>query len=182
MSPTRPDQTDADAPPYHVACTDPHDGFKLPAYATDDACALDLVAAYPRMHEDGSRWGAVQGDASHAHGAWVVPAGGRCAVRTAVAGAIPPGHFGLVTVRSGFAFRYGLQSHPGKVDADYRGEVLVLLFNGYHHDEVVIEPGDRFAQLAVVPYRRVRVVRVAPGALEAMATGRGAGGFGSTGV
>ncbi|HEU5056934.1 MAG TPA: dUTP diphosphatase [Kofleriaceae bacterium] len=108
--------------------------------------------------------------------------GGRAAVATGLALAIPPGWEGQVRPRSGLALRRGLTvlNAPGTIDADYRGEVMVLLVN-LDRGEQVIEPGERIAQLVVAPVAAALVEEVAE--LDDLgATGRGAGGFGSTGT
>jgi dUTP pyrophosphatase len=104
--------------------------------------------------------------------------GGRAAVPTGLAMAIPPGHEGQVRPRSGLARRAGVTvlNAPGTIDADYRGEVLVLLVN-LGSEEALIEPGERIAQLVIAPVARPLVEEVS----ELAASGRGAGGFGSTG-
>jgi len=105
-------------------------------------------------------------------------AGERRAVPTGLALAIPPGFEGQVRPRSGLALRRGLTvlNAPGTIDADYRGELMVLLVN-LDAAEQIIEPGERIAQLVVAPVARAELVEVA----ELEATERGAGGFGSTG-
>jgi dUTP pyrophosphatase len=102
--------------------------------------------------------------------------GARAAVPTAVRLQIPPGHVGLVWPRSGLAVRHGIDTLAGVIDSDYRGEVRVVLVN--HGEEAFrVEPGDRVAQLLVQPVERAAFVAV-PAVDE---TGRGSGGFGSTG-
>jgi dUTP pyrophosphatase len=133
----------------------------LPDYATEAAAGLDLAAALtePLTIEPG---------------AWA-------AVPTGLAIALPAGHEGQVRPRSGLAAKHGVTvlNAPGTIDADYRGEVQVLLVNhGSKAHE--IRPGDRIAQLVVAPVTRVAVEEVA--SAEALGdTARGAGGFGSTG-
>jgi dUTP pyrophosphatase len=102
--------------------------------------------------------------------------GARAAVPTGLRLQIPPGHAGLVWPRSGLAVRHGIDTLAGVVDSDYRGEVRVVLVN--HGEEPFrIEKGDRIAQLLVQ-----RVERAAFAAVAAIdATGRGEGGFGSSG-
>ena len=104
--------------------------------------------------------------------------GARAAVPTGLAIQLPPGTEGQVRPRSGLAARHGVTvlNAPGTIDEDYRGEIRVLLVN-LGAEPYAIEPGDRVAQLVVAPITRVRCEEV--GALAA--TGRGAGGFGSTG-
>jgi dUTP pyrophosphatase len=105
--------------------------------------------------------------------------GERRLVPTGVAVAIPPGHVGLVTPRSGLAVRSGLGivNTPGIVDSGYRGELSVALIN--HGDQPVeIARGDRIAQLVVVAVAAIEFEEVD----ELDDTARGAGGFGSTGT
>jgi dUTP pyrophosphatase len=104
--------------------------------------------------------------------------GERAAVPTGLALAIPPGWEGQVRPRSGLALRSGVTvlNAPGTIDADYRGEVQVLLINLAGCGQT-IEPGERIAQLVIAPVARAELVEVA----ELDNTARGAGGFGSTG-
>jgi len=105
--------------------------------------------------------------------------GERAAVPTGLAVAIPPGYAGLVIPRSGHARKAGIGvvNGPGLIDSGYRGEISVLLIN--HGSETVsFSRGDRIAQLAVIP-----VVEVEWEEVESLdQTGRGDGGFGSTGT
>ena len=105
--------------------------------------------------------------------------GQRFAVPTGLALAIPPGFEGQVRPRSGLALRSGLTvlNAPGTIDADYRGEVMVLMVNLDREDQV-IAPGERIAQLVIAPVARVVIAEVD----ELDSTARGAGGFGSTGA
>lgn len=105
-------------------------------------------------------------------------AGSRKAVPTGLALAIPPGWEGQVRPRSGLALKRGITvlNAPGTIDADYRGELVVLLVNLDASDHI-IEPGERIAQLVIAPVARLEVVEVA----ELDRTARGTGGFGSTG-
>lgn len=132
----------------------------LPGYATDGAAGLDLMAALGP------------------EGLSIAP-GSRVRVPTGLAMAIPPGYEGQVRPRSGLAAREGLTvlNAPGTIDADYRGEVQVLLVN-LGDRPVTLAHGDRIAQLVVAPVTRAVLAEVAT--LDA--TARGAGGFGSTGV
>jgi len=129
-------------------------GGALPAYGSEGAAGADLRASE----------------------AVVIPPGGRAAVPTAVRLQIPPGHAGLVWPRSGLAVRHGIDTLAGVIDSDYRGEVKVVLVN--HGDEpFTIAAGDRVAQLLVQRVERA-LFRVADAVTD---TGRGSGGFGSTG-
>ncbi|KAB2898632.1 MAG: dUTP diphosphatase [Kofleriaceae bacterium] len=130
----------------------------VPRYQTEDAAGMDLVAAI-----DGPR---------------VLAPGDRAAIGTGLAMAIPPGFEGQVRPRSGLAIKQGLTvvNAPGTIDADFRGECMVLLVN-LGREPVTIEPGQRIAQLVIAP-----VVRAEVEVAESLPpTGRGAGGFGSTG-
>ena len=132
----------------------------LPAYQSAEAAGLDLLAA-------------VSADAP-----LMLAPGARAQVPTGLAIALPPGHEAQVRPRSGLAARHGVTvlNAPGTIDADYRGEVQVLLIN-HGAESVAIERGMRIAQLIVAPVAHARLVETA--ALDD--TARGAGGFGSTG-
>jgi dUTP pyrophosphatase len=108
-----------------------------------------------------------------------LPPGGRHAVPTGLAVAIPPGHAGLVVPRSGLARRHGVTvaNAPGLIDAGYRGELMVLLVN-LGQETHRIAPGDRVAQLVIVP---VATMGATPVDDLPDSDGRGVGGFGSTG-
>ena len=101
-------------------------------------------------------------------------------VRTGIAIELPPRHAGLVLPRSGLAARHGiaLVNAPGLIDAGYRGELKVLLLNTDREAPFTVAPGDRIAQLVVVPVAAPDVVEVG----ELAATMRGDGGFGSSGA
>jgi dUTP pyrophosphatase len=136
----------------------PH-GFDLalPAYATDGAAGMDVVAA-----ED-----------------LILTPGARHAVATGFAIAIPRGYEVQVRPRSGLALKHGVTclNTPGTIDSDYRGEVKVILAN-LGSEPFPIKRGDRIAQLVPAPVQRALITEVA--SLDE--TERGAGGFGSTGV
>jgi len=100
-------------------------------------------------------------------------------IPTGFAIALPPGHEGQVRPRSGLAAKHGitLLNSPGTIDADYRGEIQVIVVN-HGNDAFTITRGMRIAQLVVAPIAKIAITEV--NTLDA--TGRGAGGFGSTGV
>jgi dUTP pyrophosphatase len=136
-------------------------GLPLPAYATAGAAGLDLRAAVP------------EGDAL------VLEIGARALVPTGFALHLPEQYEAQVRPRSGLAERHGVTvlNAPGTVDADYRGEVQVLLVN-LGAEPFTIVRGMRIAQLVVAPVVAVRLVETD----AAETTARGEGGFGSTGV
>ena len=139
----------------------PHaEGLPLPAYETAHAAGMDLRAAVP---EDAPL---------------ILRTGDRHAVPTGLAMAIPPGFEGQVRPRSGLALRHGVTclNSPGTIDADYRGEISVLLVN-LGDAPFVVRRGERIAQMIVAPVAQAELVKVA--ALPS--TERGDGGFGSTG-
>ena len=105
--------------------------------------------------------------------------GERTSVGTGLAVAIPEGHAGLVLPRSGLAAKHGiaLVNAPGLIDPGYRGELRVLLLNTDRSETFEVEPGDRIAQLLLVPF----VVAEPVEATELDQTGRGLAGFGSSG-
>lgn len=130
----------------------------LPRYMTEHAAGMDLCAAIDAAIELTPR--------------------ARAAIGTGLALALPPGYEGQVRPRSGLARDHGIMlvNAPGTLDADYRGELVVLLVN-HGTSTVRIEPGQRIAQLVIAPVARAELVEV-----DALpATARGAGGFGSTG-
>jgi dUTP pyrophosphatase len=132
----------------------------LPHYATDGAAGMDLRAFLPA------------GDVQFARGDFHLIPTGFCVE-------LPPGTEMQIRPRSGLALKHGfiLPNSPGTVDADYRGEVMVgLMYLG--QAVFTIRHGDRIAQAVIADIRRLPVVEVA--ALSA--TGRGSGGFGSTGL
>ncbi len=132
-------------------------GLPLPAYASDGAAGMDVVAAETLT----------------------LRAGGRHAVATGFAMAIPPGYEVQVRPRSGLALKHGITclNTPGTIDSDYRGEVKVILAN-LGDEPFEIKRGDRIAQLVPAPVQRAAFAEV-----ETLdETARGAGGFGSTGV
>ena len=130
----------------------------LPAYAHEHDAGLDLYAAQ----------------------AVTLPPGARALVPTGIALAIPPGFAGLVLPRSGLALRHGvtLLNTPGLIDAGYRDEVRVILVNTDPREPYTVQRGDRIAQLVVQRVEHVTLIPVR----ELAPTGRGAGGFGSTGT
>lgn len=140
----------------------PHgEGIPLPAYETAQAAGMDLRAAVP---EDAPL---------------VLRPGDRHPVPTGLAFALPEGFEGQVRPRSGLAAKAGVTclNTPGTIDADYRGEVKVILIN-HGPEAFTIRRGDRIAQLVIAPVVQARWAEVA--SLDE--TSRGAGGFGSTGA
>jgi dUTP pyrophosphatase len=135
---------------------------------------LTDAATLPKRAHDGDA-----GLDLHAAEAAVLEAGQRASVGTGIAVEIPDGHAGLVLPRSGLAARHGiaLVNAPGLIDAGYRGEVRVLLLNTDREEPFEIVPGDRIAQLLVVPFAAAEPLE----AVELSVSERGSGGFGSSG-
>ncbi|MWV27043.1 dUTP diphosphatase [Aurantiacibacter rhizosphaerae] len=131
-------------------------GLALPAYATQGAAGMDVVAAENITLRPGSRH----------------------AVATGFAVAIPEGYEIQVRPRSGLALKHGITvpNTPGTIDSDYRGEVKVIMIN-LSDDNFPIQRGDRIAQLVLAPVTIASWDEVE----ELDETARGAGGFGSTG-
>ena len=133
--------------------------LSLPAYATADSAGMDLLAAVAE--------------------AVTLAPGERRLIPTGMAIALPAGTEAQVRPRSGLALKHGLSvlNAPGTIDADYRGEVGVILIN-LGQEPVTLRRGDRIAQMVVAPCQQIdwRPTET----LDASA--RGAGGFGSTGV
>jgi dUTP pyrophosphatase len=128
-----------------------------PTYETQGAAGADLVAAIPKLI--------------------ILCPGRRALIPTGIFLQIPPGYEAQIRPRSGLAAKYGMTvlNTPGTIDSDYRGEIKVLLMN-LGDDIVIINPGDRIAQIVFAPV--VRAEFVSCDALDD--TPRGAGGFGST--
>ena len=138
----------------------PHGGdLPVPVYQTADAAGMDLYAA---VVED-----------------VVLTSGDRALVPTGFSMALPSGFEAQVRPRSGLAAKYGVTvlNTPGTIDADYRGEVKVILIN-HGADPFRVIRGERIAQMVIAPVTQGAMVKV--GALPE--TARGEGGFGSTGT
>ena len=139
----------------------PHgEGLALPAYQSAHAAGLDLLAAVP----EGSPL--------------ILAPGARAQVPTGLSIALPSGYEAQVRPRSGLAAKHGITvlNAPGTIDADYRGEIGVLLIN--HGDApFAIRRGERIAQLVIAAVARAELVPTS----SLSATDRGSGGFGSTG-
>jgi len=135
-------------------------GLPLPAYQTADAAGLDLMAAVPEGEP------------------MTLAPGQYALVPTGLAIALPSGHEAQVRPRSGLAAKHGVTvlNTPGTIDADYRGEIKVILIN-HGAAPFVIKRGERIAQMVIAPVLQAKLVPVA----TLSATDRGAGGFGSTG-
>jgi dUTP pyrophosphatase len=138
----------------------PHgQGLPLPSYATAGSAGVDLAAAI--------------------EAALVLAPGERRKIPTGIALALPEGWEGQVRPRSGLALRHGVTvlNSPGTIDADYRGEIEVILAN-LGSAPVTISRGERIAQLVIAPVTRAEWQVTA----DLPRTRRGAGGFGSTGT
>jgi len=136
----------------------PHgEGLPVPSYATEHAAGMDVVAAEAIVLEPGARH----------------------AVATGFAIAIPIGYEVQVRPRSGLALKHGITclNTPGTIDADYRGEVKIILAN-LGAEPFPVARGDRIAQLVPAPVQHARFAEVD----ELDETRRGEGGFGSTGM
>ena len=139
----------------------PHgEGLPLPSYQSAHAAGLDVVAA-------------VLEDAPVA-----LAPGDRALIPTGMALEIPVGYEAQVRPRSGLAIKHGvsLLNSPGTIDADYRGELMVIVIN-HGNEPFLVRRGDRIAQLVLAPVSHVEIAEVE----ELAATARGEGGFGSTG-
>ncbi len=140
----------------------PHgEGLALPAYESMQAAGLDLCAACPQ-------------DAPI-----ILQPGERVLVPTAMIIEITPGHEAQIRPRSGLAIKHGITclNSPGTIDADYRGEVKVILIN-HSKEDFTITRGMRIAQMVIAPVTRVVVTQKQ----SASSTKRGSSGFGSTGI
>ena len=143
----------------HVTPLPHFEGLALPAYDTELSAGMDLRAAVGEP--------------------LVLAPGARALVPTGLAIALPAGFEAQVRPRSGLALKHGITclNSPGTIDADYRGEIQVLLIN-LGQAPFTIARGERIAQMVIAPVTQARweIVATLP------ATKRGTGGFGSTGV
>ncbi|XP_012261123.2 deoxyuridine 5'-triphosphate nucleotidohydrolase, mitochondrial [Athalia rosae] len=108
---------------------------------------------------------------------YIIPANGKEIIKTDLQIEVPPGTYGRVAPRSGLAWKYHIDVGAGVIDADYRGNIGVMLFN-HSNEEFKVSPGDRVAQLICEKIVYPELLEVE--SLES--TKRGAGGFGSTGI
>lgn len=130
----------------------------LPAYETEHSAGLDLRAG-------------IESPVS-------IEPGARALIGTGLFFELPDGYEAQIRPRSGLAFKHGITvlNSPGTVDADYRGEIKVLLIN-HGHETFTINPGDRIAQVIFAPYTQITWEQT-----ETLSdTKRGAGGYGHTG-
>lgn len=135
------------------------DGLPLPEYQSMHASGVDLMAA-------------VTGDVTIAPGKWAL-------VPTGLSVEIPDGYEAQIRPRSGLALKHGISlvNAPGTIDADYRGEIGIILIN-FGASDFVVKRGDRIAQMVIAPVVRAEIIVV-----EALSdTARNDGGFGHTGV
>jgi len=136
-----------------------HSQAIVPVYMTEHAAGMDLCTVVDEPV--------------------VLAPGERALLPTGLAMEIPPGYEGQVRPRSGLALKKGiaLVNSPGTIDADYRGEIGIIIIN-HGSEPVEIMPGDRVAQLIVAPVTRAVLIEVE----DLTDTGRNSGGFGHTGV
>ncbi len=138
----------------------PHaEDLPLPVYESRNAAGIDIRAAVKTP--------------------FVIKAGERALIPTGLKMAIPNGYEAQIRPRSGLAIKNGISlvNSPGTIDADYRGEVKIIIIN-HGAEDFEINHGDRIAQMVIAPVTQVQIVQV--DSLDA--TERGEGGFGSTGV
>ena len=149
----------ADAPVIRIKRLPHGAGLELPSYETALAAGCDMRAAVD--------------------GPLTLKPGERFMVPTGIAIALPPGWEAQIRPRSGLAAKHGITclNSPGTIDADYRGELKVILIN-HGADDFVINRGDRIGQMVIAPVWQAQFVET--DTLDE--TERGAGGFGSTGV
>lgn len=135
------------------------EGIDIPAYATKQSAGMDLCAA-------------IENDIT-------LKKGDKALIKTGIAIALPDGYEAQIRPRSGLAYKNGVTvlNAPGTIDADYRGEIGVILIN-HGNKDFVISRGMRIAQMVIAQYEQIVFTQVE----ELSDTARGEGGFGSTGV
>lgn len=133
---------------------------KIPTYASESSAGMDLYAYCPE------------------EGVIAIGSGEIAKIKTGVAVEIPEGYFGGIYARSGMAFKKNLRpvNAVGVIDSDYRGEIVVGLYNDSHEKQTVAH-GERIAQMVIQPYVQVELEEVE----DLSETERGTGGFGSSG-
>jgi len=143
----------------HITKLKNSEGLPLPHYQTEHSAGVDLYAA-------------VDGETTIDAGKWKL-------IPTGIALAIPEGYEGQVRPRSGLALKHGIGmlNGPGTIDADYRGEIGIILFN-FSDVAFTVRRGDRIAQLVFAKLEKARFETVE----QLSETARGTGGFGHTGV
>jgi dUTP pyrophosphatase len=131
----------------------------IPEYETELSAGMDIRAHLPE-------------------GAFVLKASGRAIIKTGLSIQLKPGHEAQIRPRSGLSIKHGITvlNSPGTVDADFTGEIGVILIN-LSNDDFVIEDGDRIAQMVIAKYEQASWVETD----KLDETERGSGGFGSTG-
>ncbi len=136
-------------------------GLELPAYETPQSAGADIRAALPEDEP------------------LILKPGARALIPAGFAMALPAGFEAQIRPRSGLALKHGITvlNSPGTIDADYRGEVQIMLIN-HGHEDFEIRRGMRIAQMIIAPVTQVQWMA----ALDLPKSERGAGGFGSTGV
>jgi len=159
LSGVHPDRTGLDMTNVQVMRLPHAAELPLPTYASTHAAGLDLRAAVT--------------------GHLVIEPGQRALVPTGFCVALPAGYEMQIRPRSGLALHFGVTvaNAPGTIDADYRGEVMVILQNGWDKP-FTVKRGDRIAQAVLAPVTRAALTEVT----SLTETNRGSGGFGSTGV
>ena len=138
-------------------------------------CLLEKNAHVPVRQTDGSAGYDLKSSETTC-----IPARGRCLVSTGISVMIPNGHYGRIAPRSGLSSKFGIETGAGVIDADYRGEVKILLFN-HSDDTFPVQPGDRIAQL-ILEKIATPDIKVVHSSDELSNSERGSNGFGSTGV
>lgn len=135
------------------------EGLEIPSYATEHSAGMDLRAA-------------IDGDISLAPGS-------RALIKAGISIALPDGYEAQIRPRSGLAYKNGVTvlNSPGTIDADYRGEIGIILIN-HGEEEFVVTRGMRIAQMIIAKYEQASFAQVE----ELSETVRGEGGFGSTGL
>lgn len=139
----------------------PHgEDLPLPAYQSPQSAGMDLMAALPGTSPQ------------------IIEPGGRALIPAGFAMALPQGYEAQIRPRSGLALKHGISvlNAPGTIDADYRGEVKILLIN-LGPEPFAVERGERIAQMVIMPVTQAALAQVR----ELEESARGTGGFGSTG-
>lgn len=152
---------------------------ELPTYGTIESAGCDIRAELSLVNPKFAFNTEILRDENDTISMLLIQPGGRCLIPSGLQIALPPGCEAQIRPRSGLALKHGISvlNSPGTIDADYRGDVGVILIN-HGSEPFMVQQGDRIAQMVIASHERALFVEVS----ELNETGRGNGGFGHTGT
>ena len=152
---------------------------ELPTYGTIESAGCDIRAELSLVNPKFAFNTEILRDENDVISMLLIQPGGRCLIPSGLQIALPVGYEAQIRPRSGLALKHGISvlNAPGTIDADYRGDVGVILIN-HGSEPFMVQQGDRIAQMVIASHERALFVEVP----ELNETGRGNGGFGHTGT